>query len=309
MARRVTLRELEHFVALAEHGSVTGAAAAIGLSQPAMSTSLRDLETTLGLTLLLRHRGRGVSLLPEGEVLLSEARSVLARAAEMEGRMSDVASVSSGRLVVGSLVTVSPIVVPALVRSFRERHPGVDVDMWTGTQVELLAWLRTGAIHVAVTYDMGLGSDVDFQRVLDATPHALLAADHRLAGAESVDLADLVDDPFVLLDLPISREYFTSLFLAADLAFQPASWTRDLSLVRSLVGNGFGYSLVNLLPATDIAQDGSAVAHVELRTSVRPLGLGLARRRDDRPLRSLEAFAAFAREALELPRGPAEQET
>jgi hypothetical protein len=49
MARRVTLRELEHFVALAEHGSVTGAAAAIGLSQPAMSTSLRDLERTLVL--------------------------------------------------------------------------------------------------------------------------------------------------------------------------------------------------------------------------------------------------------------------
>ena len=55
---RVTLREMEHFVALAEHGSVTGAAA-IGLSQPAMSTSLRDLERTLGVTLFVRHRGRG----------------------------------------------------------------------------------------------------------------------------------------------------------------------------------------------------------------------------------------------------------
>lgn len=55
---RVTLREMEHFVALAEHGSVTGAAA-IGLSQPAMSTSLRDLERTLGVTLFVRHRGGG----------------------------------------------------------------------------------------------------------------------------------------------------------------------------------------------------------------------------------------------------------
>jgi len=260
----VTLREMEHFVALAEHGSVTGAAAAIGLSQPAMSTSLRDMEKALGVTLFVRHRGRGVSLLPEGELLLSEARSVLARAAEMEDRMSDVASGSSGRLVLGSLVTVSPIVVPALVRSFREQHPGVEVDMWTGTQVELLAWLRTGAIHVAVTYDMDLGTDVDFQRVVDATPHALLAADHRLAGEGSVELSDLVEDPFVLLDLPISREYFTSLFLAADLAFQPASWTRDLSLVRSLVGNGFGYSLVNLLPATDTVPTSSCVPASDL---------------------------------------------
>ena len=49
---------MEHFLALAKHGSVTGAAA-IGLSQPAMSTSLRDLERTLGVTLFVRHRGRG----------------------------------------------------------------------------------------------------------------------------------------------------------------------------------------------------------------------------------------------------------
>ena len=68
---RVTLREMEHFVALAEHGSVTGAAA-IGLSQPAMSTSLWDLERTLGVTLFVRHRGRGLSLLLEGELLLAE---------------------------------------------------------------------------------------------------------------------------------------------------------------------------------------------------------------------------------------------
>ena len=306
---RVTLREMEHFVALAEHGSVTGAAVAIGLSQPAMSTSLRDLERTLGVTLFVRHRGRGVSLLPEGELLLAEARSVLARVAEMEDRMSDVAHGSSGRLVLGSLVTVAPIVMPNLVRTFRERRPGIAVEMRTGAQDELLAWLRSGAIHAAVTYDMGLGPDVDFQRVVDTKPHALLAADHRLAGAGAVDLADLADDPYVLLDLPISREYFTSLFLSADLAFRPASRSTDLSLVRSLVGNGFGYSLVNLLPASDAAQDGSRVAHVELRSDVRPLGLGLARRRDDRPLRSLEAFAAFVRQALELPRGVVEQET
>ena len=76
----MTLRELEHFVALAEHGSVTGAARAIGLSQPAMSTSLQELEKALGVTLFVRHRGRGLGLLPEGEALLVEARELLARA-------------------------------------------------------------------------------------------------------------------------------------------------------------------------------------------------------------------------------------
>ena len=70
---RVMFREMEHFVALAEHGSVT-CAAAIDLSQSAMSTSLRDLERTLAVTLFVRHRGSWVRQLPEAELLLAEER-------------------------------------------------------------------------------------------------------------------------------------------------------------------------------------------------------------------------------------------
>lgn len=300
--RKVTLRELEHFVALAEHESVTEAARSIGLSQPAMSASLRELEEALGVTLFVRNRGRGLGLLPEGEALLSEARELLARAAELEDRMSASSAGSSGRLVLGSLVTVAPIVLPSLVRRFRDRHPGIEVEMRTGAQDELLDALLSGEIHAAVTYDMGLGAGVDFGRLADSAPHALVPAGHRLATAGSVDLGDLAGDPYLLLDLPISREYFTSLFLAAGVPFHPAVASTDLSLVRSLVGNGFGWSLVNLLPASDVAQDGTRITHLPLRTDVPPLGLGLVRRTGSGVLAALEAFAAFAQESLELPR-------
>jgi len=186
--------------------------------------------------------------------------------------------------------------------SFVTRNPQIDVEIRTGSQDELLSWLRTGAIHAAITYDIELGRDVRFSKILDAVPHLLLPASHRLAGEEEAALEDVVDDHYILLDLPLSREYFTSLFLAGGVPYRPARRHSDLSLVRSLVGNDFGYSLVNLLPATDIAQDGSRVAYVRLRTSVPPLALGLVERVEGSHPRAVDAFLNHARSSLALPR-------
>lgn len=302
MKTHIALRELENFVAVAEHGSMTEAAAAIGISQPGLSTSIRNLERVLGVSLLVRHRGRGISLTPEGNLLMAEARATLSRAAELEARMSAAVSDDSGRMLVGSLVTVAPIVTPSLVRRFRESHPNVAVEIRTGTQDELLEWLRTGAVHVAITYDIELGGGVRFERILDIEAHAVLNASHRLAGEAEIGLEALAGDPYILLDLPLSREYFMSLFLATGVAYHPVARHADISLVRTMVGNGFGFSLLNLLPATDIAQDGSRVVYVPLRSRIPPLGLGLAHRIDDQPPRALEVFSEFARTSLVLPR-------
>lgn len=302
MQRQVTLRELENFVSVAEHASLTLGAEAVGITQPAVSASLRNLESTLGVSLLVRRRGQGVSLTPEGALLMAEARSLLDRASDLTTVMLDAVSLRAGKVLLGSLVSAAPIVMPAAVRSFVTKNPQIDVEIRTGSQDELLSWLRTGAIHAAVTYDIELGRDVRFSKILDAVPHLLLPASHRLAGEEEAALEDVVDDHYILLDLPLSREYFTSLFLAAGVPYRPARRHSDLSLVRSLVGNDFGYSLVNLLPATDIAQDGSRVAYVRLRTSVPPLALGLVERVEGSHPRAVDAFLNHARSSLALPR-------
>ncbi len=301
MQRQVTLRELANFVAVAEHASLTLGAEAVGITQPAVSASLRNLENTLGASLLVRRRGQGVSLTPEGALLLSEARSLLERASDLAAVMSDAVSLRAGRVLLGSLVSAAPIVMPAAVRSFVSKNPQVDVEIRTGSQDELLSWLRTGAIHAAVTYDIELDRDVRFSKILDAVPHLLLSASHPLAGQEEAGLENMTSDHFILLDLPLSREYFTSLFLAAGVPFRPARRHADLSLVRSLVGNDFGYSLVNLLPATDVAQDGSRLAYVRLRTSVPPLALGLIERVDGSHPRAIDAFLHHARSSLAVP--------
>ena len=300
--RRIPLRDLENLVALADHSSVTRAADEIGLSQPAMSAALKRLEREVGSVLFVRHRGRGVRLTPEGELLVAEARSLLLRSDELQARVTGAMSSKSGCLVVGALVTVAPIVMPSLVRQFQIEYPDVAVEIRTGSQDQLLEWLAAGVAHLAVTYDLDFGSSANFERLVDAEPHAVLQADHKLAKRRRIRLSELAPDPYILLDLPVSREYFTSLFLASDIPCLPARRHPDLALVRALVGNGFGYSLVNLLPASNIAQDGSEVAYVPLESPVRPLRLGIASRPGDQPPRSQQTFIEFARNSFVLPR-------
>lgn len=302
MSADVQLRDLKNFVALAEHASVTLAAQAIGLSQPAMSVALQRLEATFGTQLFVRNRGRGIGLTPEGRVLLVEARSVLERADELAARMSSAGSASGGSVVLGSLVTLAPIIVPSLVRRFTQANPSIEVEIQTGSQDQLLDWLRSGVIHLALTYDIELDDNVDFERVVDAIPHAILPAGHALAGKDSVELTNLQSEQYILLDLPLSKDYFSSLFRAAGVPLRPARRHGDLAMVRAMVGNGFGYSLVNLLPASDTALDGSEVAYVPLANPLSPIGVGLVTRQADTAPRSVDGFAQFTRESLVLPR-------
>ena len=99
----------------------------------------------------------------------------------------------------------------------------------------------------------------------------------------------------ILLDLPISREYFLSMFQACNVRPDIAEHTSDLSVVRSLVANGFGFGLVNMRTRSEIAPDGEALAFLEIKDEIRPLVLGLATKQVEYRSRIVSAFFDHAR--------------
>lgn len=103
-------------------------------------------------------------------------------------------------------------------------------------------------------------------------------------------------EPYLLLDLPISRDYFTSLFLTEGIQSRPAARLTDIALVRSMVGNGFGYSLVNLFPVGSTTLDGSRVAYVPVISKLPALQLCLAMRLDEHDVRPLADLVEHAHE-------------
>jgi DNA-binding transcriptional LysR family regulator len=203
-----------------------------------------------------------------------------------------------GPLTVGALITIAPVVLPALVRSFQASHPKALISPAEVHQEALRDRLRHGDIDLAITYDLDLPPDIAFEPIAELPPYAFVAEGHRLAKRPKVKLEDMADDGLVLLDLPLTREYFLSHFINAGLTPRIAFRSAYPEVVRGMVANGLGYGLANLPLGTDRAVDGKRFRVLELAGSYRPLTLGLARRGDATTRRIVDAFTAHAKAEL-----------
>jgi DNA-binding transcriptional LysR family regulator len=137
-----------------------------------------------------------------------------------------------------------------------------------------------------------------FEGLVDLPPYAVFSADHPMAGRDEVTLEQLAGDPLVLLDLPLSRAYFTSLFAAEGLKPTIGHRSPRPETIRTLVANGFGYTLVNARPHVDYALDGRALKAVKVAGDPRPRTLGLVTVAAVRPTRLVSAFCGYCREVI-----------
>ncbi len=293
--RAYTLRQLAYFVAAAEHGGVAQAARALNVSQPSVSMAIAKLEGLFGVQLLLRHHAHGVTPTPAGRPLLAEARSLLAHAGELAEQARGLGEAVSGRLDVGCYLTLAPFFMPRIVAGFRNAHPDVEIALHEGHQDALLEGMAAGRHTVALIYDVELPDQVEAEPLVDLPPYALLPAGHPLAESKAVPLAALAAEPFVLLDVPPGREYFTSLFTRAGLVPDIRLRSDSIETVRGMVASGLGVSLLVTRPAGDTAYDGRGLACRPLAETVEPGHIVLARLAQARPTRLVEAFAAHCR--------------
>ncbi|HEX4866228.1 MAG TPA: LysR substrate-binding domain-containing protein [Acidimicrobiales bacterium] len=164
------LRQVANVVAVVDHGGFTKAAAAVPISQPALSQSVRALERELGIELFDRI-GRGVRLTAAGEAFLGPARALLREAANARGAVASVAGGEAGHLDVVALPTlvVEPLV--ALVGAFRRAHPGVTVRITEPEDAAaVLELVRTGECELGLGEGAieraGLEADVLFEQEL-----------------------------------------------------------------------------------------------------------------------------------------------
>jgi DNA-binding transcriptional LysR family regulator len=297
-AARFTLRQLSCFVAACDGGGIGAAAARLHLAQATVSAAIADLERTLGVQLLVRGRRRAAMPSPAGRELLAQAAEVLAAAGRLDERSAALRGDVSGELPIGCLVTLAPAVAPAVCRAFEGRWPRARVALVPAHQAELLARLDDGTIALAITYDLGLRAGVEFEPLAAAPPYALVAERHPLAGASEAGLEQLAGEPFVLLDLPLSRDYFLDLFRTAGIEPDVARRVADAELARSLVAWGYGFTLANARPAPARAVDGTPLRAVRLRTAAPPPRIGLARRGGLEPTRAAAAFATACAEVV-----------
>jgi DNA-binding transcriptional LysR family regulator len=293
-----SIRQLEYFVAVAESGSIVEAARRLHVTQPTVSGALSKMEAQFGTGLFIRHHARGVSLSASGRRLLPEARTLLRHLEEFEHEARAASGEVVGRLDVGCFVTLAPRYMPELISRFTTSHPRVEIAVQEGFQEDLVQGLTTGRFDLALLYDENLPAELDAAMLAEMEPYVLLPKGHRLASARHIALESLRDEPFILFDVSPSREFFTGVLRAAGVEPNVAFASPSFEMVRGLVGQGRGYSLLVTRPHGDHTYDGEAVVARPIRDRVRPGRICLARLRATRPTRLAEAFGTCCRELI-----------
>ena len=248
MLNRISLRQMEYFVATAKHGSIAAASAQIHISSPSISAAIAHIEIELGVQLFVRHPSKGLGLTATGTLVLRQCEEVLERSSRLYDIALDSSSAIQGVLRVGSFQSLTAMIAPEVIFGYARAFDKVEMHMVEGDQEILMAKLHALEIDLAITYDLHLGDDIEFESLATLPPYVLVSELHPLAEQSAVTFEELAPLPFVLLDLPMSRDYFTSLFAKAGVTPNITARSRSEEVVRSLVANGYGYAIFNVRP-------------------------------------------------------------
>lgn len=158
---------------------------------------------------------------------------------------------------IGCYSSLAPFVLPRIISEYQNIDPNVAIKVYEGNQEQLIHHLAVREADMLLTYQLELPMHwLNSEVVAELAPYVLLPALHPLANNDSVGLKELVSEPMVLLDTIPSRNYFPSLFTAQGLTANIAFRSPSYEMVRSMVGNGLGYTILETRPASPIALDG-----------------------------------------------------
>lgn len=259
----MTLEQLRIFVAVAEQEHMTRAAVALNLTQSATSAAIAALEGRYAAKLFDRI-GRNIRLTDAGRLFLIEARAVLARAAAAETVLSDLAGLRRGALSIAASQTVGNYWLPPLLHRYRQRHPGIALDLTIGNTEQVAACVLEGRADIG--YAEGAIADplLSVKAVAEDDLVLVVGASHPWAELTTLKADQLKAATWVVRE-PGSG---TRKVLEAALAgFGLARDDIDIGLalpsnesVRSAVASGAGATIISKLVVANLLSSGGLIA-------------------------------------------------
>ncbi len=289
-----TLEQLRTFADVVELGSFSAAAERAGVSQPAISQQVRQLERQLDLRLVERV-GRRTQATPAGLLLLGHARQIREEVASALQALAPHRDGVLGRARIGTGATACIYLLPPVLRALRDRMPGLDITVQTGNTAEILRLLEANDLDLALVTLPAPGRSLLVTKVHEDALVAVFPADPGTRGSAAAPAAAT---PAMLADRPLllyegggnTRRIIDRWFARAGRAPKPVMELGSVEAIKQLVGAGLGWAV---LPALAVAavQPHSAVATAPLSPPL-SRSLGLALRRDKLLSRGLRETVA-----------------
>lgn len=246
MDEKIELRHLRYFAAVAEELHFGRAAERLGIAQPPLSQQIKSLEELVGYPLF--ERKPQVRLTPAGEALLELARRTLSQVEEGLDTARRVGRGEAGKITVGFAASILTTALPEILRTYRERFPGVELRLRELSSAAQAAALSDGSIDVGFVREaVEHGAGLTCEPILREEFVAVLPPAHRLAERPELPLGEFAGEPFVHFPRAVAPALYDQVGDACRRAgFQPrvVQEAQEWLTILGLVEAGLGVSLV-----------------------------------------------------------------
>jgi DNA-binding transcriptional LysR family regulator len=286
--------QLEAFAEVVSRGSVTGAAQALYVTQPALTARLNALEQALGTPLLVRRRG-GVRLTEAGRAFLPYAERALQAVAEGRAVLTELERGAVGHVAICASPVVSTYALPTILKRFSETHPGVQVAVRTGHSEEMIEVVKRDEVAVGL---LRAFNDPDVEQFTLYEDELVLVVHAAHPSGDVVRLADLGDEQFVLFDRASSyHELTNAMFLEAAIAPRSVMELDNVDSAKKMIEQGLGVAFLPRVAVADEVRSGRLriVGIADRQPPRRPI-VAVRAKDAGEPLDSTAAFLALLRE-------------
>lgn len=294
----ISLKAMTYFTTALRHGNIAKAAAELNIAASAVSGAIDQVESGFDLTLVTRHRARGIQPTANGLAiarkcarLLEDYQSILTEGAELKQSLS-------GTLRIGYYAPIAPAFLPKILACCMQEAGEVTLHIEECDNDSAQDGLLNGTYDVILFVSEGARPSIDYDVLISAPPYCLLPEAHRLATQHTVTMADIAREPLVVLNRPVAAAYYRGLFDALGREPAIAAYATSTEMVRSLVSLGHGCAILNMRPLTRTSYSGRAVIEVPISDALPPLTLAIAYDKS-RPRRIVQTFVDACRDHFE----------
>lgn len=276
----LSLRQVRYFIAVAENGSVTGAAQQLSVSQSTVTEAVKGLEDELGVQLIER-QARGVALSYKGQQFLRHAHRIMAEVSDAQSALRSQEAPLAGTLHLGVTTLVAGYCLSDLLARFRRVFPAVQVNVVEDTRDYLEHLLLNGEIDVAVIIVSNLQDNValETEALQTSNYHLWMPSGHRLLRSGPVSLKELAGDALIMLSVDEVEEVTGRYWRQAGVRPKVAFRTRSVEAVRSLVATGAGVAVLPDLAYRPWSLEGDRIEAREIEETLPELTVGVAWRK------------------------------
>ncbi|MCL5042161.1 MAG: LysR family transcriptional regulator [Gammaproteobacteria bacterium] len=292
--RDVSMRQLRYFVAAAETGQFSQAAAKVHVSQSAITTAVMQLEERLGVKLFER-MPYGVSLTAEGNKFFQHARHILDTLQDALSEPFFLSHSISGVVRVGASYTVLGYFLPNLLARFKRSYPEVEIDLIDMDRPSIETAVCSGVLDLGLTVVSNATSlhGLESSVLIRSRRQLWLASTHPLMQSTSITLKDVADHAYIMPTVDEGEasalRYWQSQGLEPRVAFR----TSSMESLRGLVAHGFGVTILSDMLYRAWSLEGRKIEIRPLTDAVPPMELGLIWAQEAELNDSASAFQQF----------------